>query len=42
MMMNNETNEVTIDGLRVPAENLIGVEGRGSATSSTAGTPSAS
>lgn len=29
MMMNNETNEVTIDGLRVPAGNLIGVEGMG-------------
>jgi acyl-CoA dehydrogenase len=29
MMMNNETNEVTIDGLRVPAANLIGVEGSG-------------
>src|SRR4051812_12660823 len=29
MLMNNETNEVTIDGLRVPAENLVGVEGEG-------------
>jgi acyl-CoA dehydrogenase len=29
MMMNNETNEVTIDGLRVPAHNLIGVESMG-------------
>jgi acyl-CoA dehydrogenase len=29
MMMNNETNEVTIDGLRVPADALIGVEGLG-------------
>jgi len=27
--MNNETNEVTIVNLRVPAENLIGEEGRG-------------
>src|SRR5215210_686396 len=29
MMMNNETNEVSIDALRVPAANLIGVEGMG-------------
>src|SRR5215211_20042 len=29
MLMNNETNEVTIDALRVPAESLIGVEGMG-------------
>lgn len=29
MLMNNETNEVTIEGLRVPAENLVGVEGEG-------------
>jgi acyl-CoA dehydrogenase len=29
MMMNNETNEVTIDDLRVPAANLIGVAGEG-------------
>jgi acyl-CoA dehydrogenase len=29
MMMNNETNEVSIDALRVPADNLIGVEGMG-------------
>ena len=29
MMMNNETNEVTIDGLRVPADALIGGEGLG-------------
>jgi acyl-CoA dehydrogenase len=29
MMMNNDTNELTIDGLRVPAANLIGVEGEG-------------
>ena len=29
MMMNNETNEVSIDALRVPAGNLIGVEGMG-------------
>jgi len=29
MIMNNETNEVTIEGLRVPAANLIGVEGNG-------------
>lgn len=29
MTMNNETNEVTIVNLRVPAENLIGEEGRG-------------
>jgi acyl-CoA dehydrogenase len=29
MMMNNETNEVTIDGLRVPVDALIGIEGMG-------------
>jgi acyl-CoA dehydrogenase len=29
MMMNNETNEVTIDALRVPANTLIGTEGMG-------------
>ena len=29
MMMNNATNELTIDGLRVPAANLIGREGSG-------------
>jgi acyl-CoA dehydrogenase len=29
MLMNNETNELTIEGLRVPAENLVGVEGEG-------------
>jgi acyl-CoA dehydrogenase len=29
MMMNNETNELTIEGLRVPAENLVGIEGEG-------------
>jgi acyl-CoA dehydrogenase len=29
MLMNNETNEVTIEDLRVPAENLIGDEGNG-------------
>jgi acyl-CoA dehydrogenase len=29
MMMNNETNEVTIDALRVSAEALIGAEGMG-------------
>src|SRR5215204_4032987 len=29
MMMNNETNEVTIDGLRVSADALIGAEGMG-------------
>jgi acyl-CoA dehydrogenase len=29
MMMNNATNELTIDGLRVPAANLIGTEGSG-------------
>jgi len=29
MLMNNETNEVEIRGLRVPADNLIGVEGEG-------------
>jgi acyl-CoA dehydrogenase len=29
MMMNNETNEVTIDGLQVPRDALIGIEGMG-------------
>ncbi len=29
MLMNNETNEVTITGLEVPAENLVGTEGQG-------------
>lgn len=29
MMMNNETNAIAFDGLRVPAENLVGVEGQG-------------
>ncbi len=29
MLMNNETNVVTIDGLEVPVENLVGVEGQG-------------
>jgi acyl-CoA dehydrogenase len=29
MLMNNETNEVTIDALRVPADALIGIEGMG-------------
>src|ERR671921_2907450 len=29
MMMNNETNEVTIDALRVPGDAIIGTEGRG-------------
>ncbi len=29
MMMNNDTNEVTFDKLRVSQENLIGVEGQG-------------
>ena len=29
MMMNNETNELTIEGLRVPAGNVIGSEGMG-------------
>ncbi|MEA2528569.1 MAG: acyl-CoA dehydrogenase [Thermomicrobiales bacterium] len=29
MLMNNETNEVEIDGLEVPAENLVGIEGQG-------------
>lgn len=29
MLMNNETNEVEIEGLEVPAENLVGVEGQG-------------
>jgi acyl-CoA dehydrogenase len=29
MMMNNETNEVTIDALRVPRDALIGTEGMG-------------
>lgn len=29
MLMNNETNELTIDNLEVPVENLIGQEGHG-------------
>ncbi len=29
MMMNNDTSEVTFDGLPIPAANLIGVEGQG-------------
>ena len=29
VMMNNATNELVFDGLRVPAENLIGEEGKG-------------
>lgn len=29
MMMNNETNELEIEGLDVPADNLVGVEGEG-------------
>ena len=33
---NHETNELFFDNLEVPAENLIGEEGRGSGTSSTA------
>ena len=35
-MINHNTTEVFFDNLEVPAENLIGEEGRGSATSSTA------
>ena len=35
-MINHETNELFFDDLEVPAENLIGEEGRASATSSTA------
>jgi acyl-CoA dehydrogenase len=29
MMMNNETNEVTFDAMRIPADTLIGTEGMG-------------
>ena len=29
MMMNNETNEVAIDDMRIPATSLVGVEGEG-------------
>jgi acyl-CoA dehydrogenase len=29
LLMNNEANEVTIENLTVPAENLVGVEGQG-------------
>jgi alkylation response protein AidB-like acyl-CoA dehydrogenase len=29
MMMNNDTNEVVFDALRVPSENLVGSEGHG-------------
>lgn len=29
VMLNNETNELRFDGVEVPAENLIGVEGQG-------------
>jgi len=35
-MMNHATTELFFDDLRVPAENLIGEEGQGSATSSAA------
>ena len=35
-MINHNTTELFFDGLRVPAESLIGEEDRGSATSSTA------
>ena len=35
-MMNNATNELAFQGLRLPAENLIGEEEKDSATSSTA------
>ena len=36
VMMNNATNELAFQGLRLPAENLIGEEEKDSATSSTA------
>jgi acyl-CoA dehydrogenase len=35
-MVNHETNELFFDNLEIPAENLIGEEGRASSTSSTA------
>jgi acyl-CoA dehydrogenase len=35
-MVNHETNELFFDNLEIPAENLIGEEGKGSSTSSTA------
>ena len=41
-MVNHETNELFFDNLEVPAENLIGEEGKGFDTYSTASTPSAS
>ena len=40
-MVNHETNELFFDNLEIPAENLIGEEGRDSGTSSTASMPSA-
>ena len=35
-MMNHDTTEVFFDNMAMPAENLVGEEGRGSATSWTA------
>jgi acyl-CoA dehydrogenase len=35
-MVNHETNELFFDNLEIPAENLIGEEGKDSSTSSTA------
>ena len=40
-MVNHETNELFFENLEIPAENLIGEEGKGFRTSSTASTPSA-
>ena len=40
-MVNHETNELFIDNLEIPAENLIGEEGKGFSTFSTGSMPSA-
>ena len=35
-LMNHATTEIFLDGVEVPADALVGEEGKGSATSSTA------